>query len=641
VSVPAPAKTDPGRVLLFRGTTQVGDITVGSMPDMVSFTPDGKLLAVANEGAPNSYGLADSVDPEGSISVIATDPFRTPVPSQRQGNAQPVATIDFAAFNVGGARHGELPTDVRVFGPGASVAQDLEPEYITIADDSRTAWVSLQENNALAQVDLRDKTVTRMIALGYADHGRPGHGIDASDRDEAINIANWPVKGMYLPDGIANYTVGGARFVLTANEGEARDWPGISSNGEEARRARSVADLTTFPDAADDTKLGRLNVTPFAPATSDSGKLTTLYAFGSRSFSIRAADGTLAWDSGDDFECITALVHTANFNASNSNNTFDNRSDDKGPEPETVVVGSVEGRQLAFVALERIGGVMVYDVSDPGAPVFQQYLTTRVFDGTTIGPDSGPEGMVFIPASVSPTGRPVLAVGNEVSGTVNLWGLAPRTDQLEKRRSRRRGHRWARRHDGEAGVHWPASTARRSWPGVRSAAVRTSPAPKAPVSRNRPPVPPAVPRRGGALELVARSIEAGHGCEDQRRVHRVLRGCRPAGSGRQVALSMPSSSASCRSRSNTLSWPFDTRRVLVSGHRAAQPALLRRRGRGASLRARRGAAVRGPAGLESRDRPVRARAGGPPLRPHHAAGGPDTGRRAASAAGPASAGPRR
>jgi hypothetical protein len=183
-------------------------------------------------------------------------------------------------------------------------------------------------------------------------------------------------------------------------------------------------------------------------------------------------------------------------------------------------------------------------------------------------------------------------------------------------------------HDGGA-TGGPAGTTvgGRSRLSTRAAAVRTPPAPEAPVRpRNRRPVSAAVPRRGGVIELLARSIEAGHRCQDQRRVHRVLPGCRPAGSGKQVALSMPSSSATRKSRSNTLCWPFDTRKVLVSGHRAAQPALLRRRGRGASLRARRGAAVRGPAGLESRDRPVRARAGGPPLRPHHAAGGPDTGR---------------
>jgi hypothetical protein len=380
---------------------------------------------VANEGEPNSYGQPDSVDPEGSVSVINTLPFRTPRFPSWLGQFFPTATISFTDFNVGGSRHAELPAGVRLFGPGASVAQDLEPEYISIADDTRTAWVSLQENNSLAELDLWSKRVVRIVPLGYSDHSRPGFALDASDQDGAISIANWPVKGMYMPDGIDNYRVGLRRYVVTANEGDARDWPGISSNGEEARRARSVADLGLFPDADVNAKLGRVNVTPFAPAiTSSAGKLTELYTYGTRSFSIRGADGSLVWDSGDAFECITAATFPANFNASNSNDTFDNRSDDKGPEPESVVVGRIGARQYAFVALERIGGVMVYDVTNPTAPVFQQYLTTRTFGAATVGPDSGPEGMAFVPAWQSPTGKPMLAVGNEVTGTVVLWGLA-------------------------------------------------------------------------------------------------------------------------------------------------------------------------------------------------------------------------
>jgi hypothetical protein len=433
VSVPGTPKTDPGRVLFFRGDTQVGEVAVGALPDMVTFTPDGSLLAVANEGEPNSYGFADSVDPEGSISVIVTQPFRTRG-ALRGMPAAPVTTISFADYNVGGRRHGELPAGIRIFGPGATVAQDLEPEYITVAPDNRTAWVSLQENNALARLDLRSKRVSAITALGWADHSLPGGGIDGSDRNGGtIDIRPWPVKGMFMPDGIATFTTGGQAYVLTANEGDARDWPGIdaglpgiSPDGEEASRARSVADLTAFPAAGSDNLLGRLNVTPFFPASTDpaTGKLTSLYSYGSRSFSVRDADGWLLWDSGDAFECITAELLPAVFNASNSNNTKKNRSDDKGPEPEVVITGVVEGRTLAFVGLERIGGVMVYDVSNPSAPSFQQYLRTRDFSVAPGDTDSGPEGMDFLAGEESPTGRPLLLVGNEVSGSVNLFGLA-------------------------------------------------------------------------------------------------------------------------------------------------------------------------------------------------------------------------
>ncbi len=430
ISVPAADKTLPGAVLFFAEGVQIGAVEVGALPDMVTITPDGKRLLVANEAEPNSYGAPGSVDPEGSISIIELKELRKSakeVGKTRGGKPAQipeVVTISFSDFNIGGSRAAELPAGVRLFGPGSSVAQDLEPEYITVADDSKTAWVSLQENNALAILDLKKQRVSSIVALGTNDHSRPGFGIDASDQGGTIDIRNWPVQGMYMPDGIANYEVKGQPYVLTANEGDARDWPGVSSNGEEARRARSVADLTLFPDASDNTKLGRLNVTPFAPASSGpTGKLTSLYSFGSRSFSIRSADGSLVWDSGDDFECLTASALPTRFNASNSNDTIKNRSDDKGPEPESVVVGSIGKRQYAFVGLERIGGAMVYDITDPAAPAFQQYLTTRTFGGAVVGPDSGPEGMVFIPARQSPTHQPLLVYGNEVTGTVAIWGL--------------------------------------------------------------------------------------------------------------------------------------------------------------------------------------------------------------------------
>jgi 2',3'-cyclic-nucleotide 2'-phosphodiesterase (5'-nucleotidase family) len=424
VSVPADPKTSPGTVFFFQGSNPAGQVTVGALPDMVTFTPDGRTLVVANEGEPSSYGQPDSIDPEGSISLIETKDFR-----KRQALTRPprerARTISFTDFNVGNRRNRELPAGVRITGPNATVAQDLEPEYITIAGDGRTAWVSLQENNALAVLDLRSRRVDRIVALGTSDHSVAGFGFDASDRDGRIDISTRSTKGLYMPDGLANFELRGKQYVLTANEGDARDYTGFVDVG----RARSVADTATIPAAGVDAQLGRLNVITTAPATKNAaGKVTDLYTLGSRSFSIRTAKGELVWDSGDAFEQITARTLPGNFNASNSSNDFDGRSDDKGPEPENVVVGKIDRRQYAFVALERIGGIMVYDVTDPTAPVFQQYLTTRIFPasaGGVVGPDSGPEGLVFVEARKSPTGQPLVLLGNEVTGTVNIFGLAP------------------------------------------------------------------------------------------------------------------------------------------------------------------------------------------------------------------------
>ncbi|MFM7576255.1 MAG: choice-of-anchor I domain-containing protein, partial [Microcystaceae cyanobacterium] len=134
----------------------------------------------------------------------------------------------------------------------------------------------------------------------------------------------------------------------------------------------------------------------------------------------------LVYDSGDDFEQITGTFFPDYFNASNSNNNFDNRSDDKGPEPEGLVLGEIEGRSYAFIGLERIGGVMVYDVSNPQTPQFVQYLNNRNFSVATNSPeagDLGPEGLTFIKAEESPNGKALLVVANEVSGTTTIYEI--------------------------------------------------------------------------------------------------------------------------------------------------------------------------------------------------------------------------
>jgi hypothetical protein len=317
-----------------------------------------------------------------------------------------------------------LPDGVRIFGPNATPAQDLEPEYIAVRDDGRTAWVTLQENNAVAKLDLATLSVSEIFPLGYKDHSITDNGLDVSDKDDDINIQPWGyVRGMYQPDAIAQFTAGGQTYLITANEGDAREYDGF----EEETRAKSLsednASLAIIPDVSDKNSLGRLNVTNTPPG----GDFNNLYAFGARSFSIWNADsGAQVWDSGDQLEEKTAELLPDYFNSNNDDNdSFDSRSDNKGPEPEAVAVGRVGGRTYAFVGLERVGGVMVYDITNPSAPVYEDYLQTRVFGGTEVGPDSGPEIIRFIKPQVSPTGGPMLAVANEITGTVSLWSLKP------------------------------------------------------------------------------------------------------------------------------------------------------------------------------------------------------------------------
>lgn len=416
-SVVAAPKTDRGTVVLMDKQGKVlAHTRVGALPDALTFTPDGRRIVVANEGEPNSYGQVDSVDPEGSISVITLLPFR------RDRVRLFTRNIGFEAFNEGRYRNRQLPDEVRIFGPGATVAQDLEPEYVTITPDGRTAYVTLQENNAIAIVDLFPIAhIEKIVALGHKDHGVPGAGLDPSDRDSgvgnagAINIQAWDhVNGMYMPDQISAFKVKGKTYLLSANEGDARDYDGFA----EEERAGDVADLAVIPAADDNAQLGRLTVTTATPAVS-TGQ-TELYSFGSRSFSIWDASGRQVWDSGDLLEQLTARVHPGDFNSDNAeNDSFDSRSDNKGPEPEAALVAQLGSRTLGFVGLERQGGVVITDLTDPKHPTFLQYLVTRDFASDVVGPDSGPESISFL--AKGPGKRPLLAVSNEVTGTVGLF----------------------------------------------------------------------------------------------------------------------------------------------------------------------------------------------------------------------------
>jgi hypothetical protein len=338
-----------------------------------------------------------------------------------------VRTADFRAFN---DRADELRADgVRIFGPKASVAQDLEPEYIAITGDGSTAYVALQENNALAVLDVRSATITDILPLGLKNHIVAGNALDASDRDGGINIRSWPVRGMYMPDGIDAYTAGGQTFIVTANEGDGRDYDGFT---DEARVGDDdvVLDLTVFPNRDEqqqEENLGRLKFAAATSPTNADGEFTELHSFGGRSFSIRDTSGALVFDSGSDFEDITAERIPAGFNSTNDKNgSFDSRSDDKGPEPEGIEIGVVDGRTYAFIGLERVGGVMIYDITDPANATFADYVNTRDFSGNakagTAG-DLAPEGLTFVPAADSPTGEPLLAVAYELSGTTSLYTI--------------------------------------------------------------------------------------------------------------------------------------------------------------------------------------------------------------------------
>lgn len=387
-------------------------LEAGAMPDMITFTHAGDKIIVANEGEPSDDYLTD---PEGSISVIDLSNGITAL------TASDVTPVNFNAFD---AQMSTLQSSgVRIYGPGASVSQDFEPEYVTVLDDDSKAYVSLQENNALAVVDLQSLTVTEIIPLGTIDHSIFGYGLDASNQTSGINIANFPIKGMFMPDAITHTNIGGVNYILTANEGDSRDYSGYS---EEERVKDLILDPTNFPDADElqsSLLLGRIKTTTVNGDLDNSGDFEEIYTYGTRSFSIWDENGNLIFDSGDWFEQIISNdpAFAGLFNASNDPGVVEvkDRSDDKGPEPEGIAVAEFNGNYFAFVSLERVGGVMLFNINDPNNPVYAGYYNNR--DVTTNGPDRGAEGLLIIDAAVSPTGNDLVILANEVSSTLSVY----------------------------------------------------------------------------------------------------------------------------------------------------------------------------------------------------------------------------
>ena len=388
-AIEAVNKTENGKVAVFKTSdySEIKVIAVGALPDMITFSPDGKYILTANEGEPS----ADyKTDPIGTISIISVN------------ENYAVNTIDFSAF--AGQQEALAKKGFRIFGPGKDFGKDIEPEYITVSEDSKTAWVTLQENNAIAKINIAAKTITDIFPLGFKDYNTDANAIDPADKDKVPTLAKWPLKGMYLPDAIALLESGGTPYLFTANEGDVREYQ--AGAFVEAKRIKDVKlDPTAFPTASllqKEEQMGRLNVTTTMGDTNGDGVFKELYSFGARSFSVwNGNSGAQVFDSKNELE-VKAI--TAGF-------YDDNRSDDKGVEPEGITVGMVGTKKLAFVGMERATSVATYDVSNPAAPVFLQILKTGV----------EPEGVLFIPAKNSPTKKSLLVVSSEKDGVVKVY----------------------------------------------------------------------------------------------------------------------------------------------------------------------------------------------------------------------------
>jgi len=394
-SIKAKTADAPGMVKLFDADgTLLATFETGALPDNVAFSPDGRYLLTANEGEPSDDY---AVDPEGSFTLVDL--------------ADGAAKAKVTQISLAGIK---APAGSRIVKPGSSFAADAEPEYVAFAPDGKSAYVTLQENNAVAVIDIEAAQVVEVVGLGVKNVSRTSH--DMSNKDKGINMKRWPVLMMYQPDAIATYNVKGATYLVTANEGDAKDYDGFS---EETRVAKLTLDSTMFPNAAELQKpenLGRLKTTKTMGDTDGDGDHDLIFAYGGRSFSIWAADGTLVFDSGNAFEHVISKRSAQVFNANGGVEKVDDRSDDKGPEPEALALGEIDGRTYAFIGMERNNAIFAYDVTLPSDPHMVGYMMPSASHNS-------PEGLEFIAAADSPTGKPLLAIAYEMTGTVAVYQI--------------------------------------------------------------------------------------------------------------------------------------------------------------------------------------------------------------------------
>lgn len=393
-AVQADDYTKEGYAIFLTGDGKlISIVKTGVQPDNITFSPDGKKVLTANEGEPREGYGEGLVDPQGTVSVIDV--------ANGYDNLKST-NITFEAFDNAEKRK-ELVEKQVILKKETAPSVDLEPEYVVVSEDSKYAFVALQENNAIAKIDLTTNTAISVEGLGFKDFSTPGNELDLRKNKE-VKLQNENVFGIYMPDGIATYSANGKNYIVTANEGDGREW------GEEDTEAFHLNENEVEVDG---------NEIVFYDTTDYEGfEANKDYIFGARSFSIVDADTMeVVYDSGSDFERITADLYPEFFNTTNDKVKLDNRSGKKGPEPEDVKVGKIGDQVFAFIGLERIGGIAMYNITNPTNVKFVDYINTRDFSEDIAG-DVSPEGLSFVGGE-----KPMLLVGHEVSGTVTVFDL--------------------------------------------------------------------------------------------------------------------------------------------------------------------------------------------------------------------------
>lgn len=410
VAVQAENYADKGRMVLF-SCEEDGTVTfekayeTGVQPDMVTFTPDDTKILTADEGEPREGYAKGMIDPAGTVTIVDLA-------------ADTSVQVEFTSYDSEENRK-QLTDAGIVLKKNTDPSEDFEPEYI--ATGNERAYVSLQEANAIAFIDLASAAVTGVYSVGYEDYSQTAIDIDKKDETYQPKIYD-SLRGIRMPDGIALYHIGDAEYIVTANEGDSREWGDYLNEDE-----RDFGEGETSPTGKLTAENSELEgkVVFFGADDYDGLDREIDYLFGGRSITVFQADEnglTEVYSSGNEFEAKTAAYVPEHFNCSNDEMAMDGRSGKKGVEAENVTIGTVGEKTYAFAALERVGGVMVYDITNPMQISFVNYINSRDFSEDIAGDDS-PEGLAFIAASESADGNAYLLTACEVSGTVAVYRL--------------------------------------------------------------------------------------------------------------------------------------------------------------------------------------------------------------------------
>ena len=377
----------------------------GVQPDMVTFTPDSKKILSADEGEPRNGYEAGSIDPKGTVTVIDL-------------TNQNVSHLDFTVFD-SEAKRAELVQNGVILKKGTAPSVDLEPEYIAAND--KTAYVTLREANAIAIVDLQTLSIENICSAGYEDYEK--YPIDIDKKDAAYRPVSYPsLRGIRMPDGISLFESNGKTYIVTANEGDSREWNEYLNEAEcnFGKGQTSPSGKITAENSGLTGKVVFFDQNDYEGLNSEYD-----YLFGGRSFTVYCVDGSgmkEVYTSGNELEAKTAAYFPQYFNCSNDSAEIDDRSGKKGVEAESVTIGTVGEKTYAFIGLERIGGVMAYDITNPDKILFANYINSRDFSKDIAG-DVSPEGLCMISASESADGNAYLLASCEVSGTVAAYKL--------------------------------------------------------------------------------------------------------------------------------------------------------------------------------------------------------------------------